>query len=78
MDRTDTVWGHASEVMVAEPLALRGADRRKRQREASSQDPRMSYIETLDLEDDLYDRLHLDRSAKLELGRRLAEAWRSR
>lgn len=38
----------------------------------------MSYIETLDLEDDLYDRLHLDRSAKLELGRRLAEAWRSR
>ena len=33
------------------------------------------YIDTLDLRPQLYDQLHFNKTAKLELGRRLADAW---
>ena len=38
-------------------------------------DPTFSYVNTLDLGPQLYDALHFNKSAKLELGRRLADAW---
>lgn len=38
-------------------------------------DPAFSYVNTLDLVPQLYDGLHFSKSAKLELGRRLADAW---
>ncbi len=38
-------------------------------------DPTFRYINTLDLQHWLYDQLHFNKSAKLEIGRRMADAW---
>jgi hypothetical protein len=38
-------------------------------------DPTFRYIDALDLRPRLYDKLHLNKSGKLELGRRLADVW---
>ncbi len=45
------------------------------QEEAAAADPLMTYFSNLDLQGQLYDGLHFDRQAKLELGRRFAQAW---
>ena len=39
--------------------------------------PRSRYIDTVDLRPQLYDGLHFNKAAKLELGRRMADAWLS-
>jgi hypothetical protein len=59
-------------------IAAAGARRdlvRKNQRAFVEQDPLASYVATLDMQSQLYDRLHFNKSAKLELGRRFAAAW---
>jgi hypothetical protein len=38
-------------------------------------DPRFAYIDTVDLRPALYDNLHFNKTAKLEIGKRLAEEW---
>ena len=38
-------------------------------------DSTFRYINTLDLRPQLYDQLHFNRLAKLELGRRMGDAW---
>jgi hypothetical protein len=38
-------------------------------------DPTFRYVDTLDLRPQLFDGLHFNKAAKLEIGRRLAEAW---
>lgn len=38
-------------------------------------DPTFRYINTLDLQPQLYDQLHFNKQAKLEIGRRMADAW---
>ncbi len=48
---------------------------RQQQSDLAASDPSFRYIDTLDLRPKLYDQLHFNKSAKLELGRRLAEAW---
>lgn len=37
--------------------------------------PAFRYVDTLDLVDQLYDNLHFNKRAKLEIGRRLADVW---
>jgi hypothetical protein len=59
-------------------IAAAGASRdivREQQARLPEQDQTFRYIDTLDLRSQLYDQLHFNKSAKLELGRRLAEAW---
>ncbi len=59
-------------------IAAPGANRdivRARQSALAAKDPSFRYIDTLDLEPLLYDKLHFNRSAKLTLGRRMADAW---
>lgn len=59
-------------------IAAAGPNRdlvRAGQSQLSATDPTFRYINTLDLRPQLYDQLHFNRLAKLELGRRLAEAW---
>lgn len=48
---------------------------RAEQSKLPATDPTFSYVSTLDLGPQLYDALHFNKSAKLELGRRLADAW---
>lgn len=48
---------------------------RDEQRACAERDPRATSFENLDLVPSLYDGVHFDRAAKLELGRRFAEAW---
>jgi hypothetical protein len=48
---------------------------RQQQSDLAASDPSFRYIDTLDLRPKLYDQLHFNKSAKLELGRRLADAW---
>lgn len=48
---------------------------RAQQSELPAIDPTFRYIDTLDLRPQLYDGLHFNKSAKLEIGRRLADAW---
>jgi hypothetical protein len=38
-------------------------------------DPTFRYVDTIDLRPHLYDQLHFNKTAKLELGRRLADVW---
>lgn len=61
-------------------IAADGATRdrvREQQGEVADGDPRMVYFSTLDLREQLYDKLHFDKAAKLEIGRRFATAWAS-
>lgn len=48
---------------------------REQQSRLPATDPTFRYVDTLDLRSQLYDRLHFSKSAKLELGMRLADAW---
>lgn len=48
---------------------------REQQARLPSLDPTFRYVDTLDLQPLLYDQLHFNKLAKLELGRRMAEAW---
>ncbi len=51
-------------------------DRVREEQEAMAEgDSLATYVSTLDLRDSLYDGLHFDRDAKLEIGRRIARAW---
>lgn len=70
---------HAGDMkMLVGGIAAAGESRdvvRVRQSVLPSLDPTFRYIDTLDLRGELYDQLHFNKSAKLELGRRLADAW---
>ena len=48
---------------------------RAQQSALPSLDPAFRYVDTLDLVDQLYDKLHFNKRAKLEIGRRLADTW---
>ena len=48
---------------------------RDRQSGLPATDPTFRYINTLDLQSQLYDQLHFNKSAKLKLGCRMADAW---
>ena len=48
---------------------------RAQQSALPASDARFRYIDTTDLQSQLYDGLHFNKAAKLELGRRMAEAW---
>jgi hypothetical protein len=59
-------------------IAAAGTNRdkvRAAQAALSAADPRFAYIDTVDLQTNLYDKLHFNKTAKLEIGKRLAEAW---
>jgi hypothetical protein len=59
-------------------IAAPGARRdivRSRQAALPAADPAFKYIDTLDLRPQLYDNLHFNKAAKLELGKRMAETW---
>lgn len=70
---------HAANMQVlVGGIAAPGASRdivRGQQANLPSQDARFRYVDTLDLQPRLYDQLHFNKTAKLELGRRLANAW---
>jgi len=64
--------------VVVGGIAAVGANRdivRDQQSRLSTTDPTFLYINTLDLRPKLYDQLHFNKSAKLELGSRMADAW---
>ncbi|MBT4667843.1 MAG: hypothetical protein HOB63_15125, partial [Opitutae bacterium] len=48
---------------------------RREQAAAADRNPSIEYIDNSDLQRQLYDRLHFDRQAKLEVGQRLAQRW---
>jgi sialidase-1 len=48
---------------------------RREQAAAAERNPSIEYIDNLDLQGQLYDRLHFDRQAKLEVGQRIAQRW---
>ncbi len=50
---------------------------REQQKALEKKNPDVRYIDTLDLQKLLYDNLHFNKTAKLEVGNRLAEAWLS-
>ena len=59
-------------------IAAAGAGRdivRAQQSALPAADPTFRYLDALDLRPQLYDGLHFNKPAKLELGRRLARAW---
>ena len=59
-------------------IAAPGADRdtvRAQQAALPTVDPSFRYINTLDLRPKLYDGLHFNKAAKLEIGRRMCEVW---
>jgi hypothetical protein len=59
-------------------IAAPGANRdivRSQQSALPALDPTFRYVDTLDLTGQLYDNLHFNKRAKLEIGRRLADAW---
>jgi hypothetical protein len=59
-------------------IAAAGPNRdivRDQQSRLPATDPSFLYISTLDLRPKLYDQLHFNKSAKLELGLRMADAW---
>lgn len=70
---------HAAEMkVVVGGIAAAGPNRdivRARQSHLPAVDRTFRYIDTLDLQPQLYDQLHFNKSAKLELGRRMADAW---
>jgi hypothetical protein len=59
---------------IAAPSARRDIVRAQ-QKALAANDPAFRYIDTLDLRPKLYDNLHFNKSAKLELGKRLADTW---
>lgn len=59
---------------IAAPGVRRDTVRGK-QKALPAEDKRFLYVDSLDLQGELYDNLHFNRKAKLELGRRMAEAW---
>ena len=64
--------------VVVGGIAAAGATRdivRARQSELARVDPTFRYVDTLDLRPQLYDKLHFNKPAKLELGLRMADAW---
>lgn len=68
----------ASMKVLVGGIAAPGASRdivRRQQANLPAQDARFRYVDTLDLQPLLYDQLHFNKTAKLELGRRLADAW---
>lgn len=48
---------------------------RAQQAALAAKDPDFAYIDTLDLRPQLYDNLHFNKAGKLEVGKRLADAW---
>ncbi len=59
-------------------IAAAGPNRdivRDRQSRLPATDSTFHYVNTLHLRSQLYDQLHFNKSAKLELGRRMADAW---
>lgn len=48
---------------------------RTKQAALATTDASFQYVDTLDLQAHLYDNLHFNKAAKLEIGRRMAEAW---
>jgi hypothetical protein len=75
--RIDLPHGSHMKVLVG-GIAAAGPNRdivRARQSELPTIDPTFRYIDTLDLRQQLYDQLHFNKSAKLELGLRMANAW---
>ena len=68
-------------VLLVGGIASGGARRdlvRREQAAAAERNPAIEYIDNLDLKSALYDGLHFNRTAKLELGRRIARAWLAR
>lgn len=68
----------ANMTMLVGGIAAAGASRdivRDQQSRLPATDPTFRYINTLDLRPQLYDQLHFNRSAKLELGVRMADLW---
>ncbi len=64
--------------LIVGGIAAAGGQRdvvRRGQAAAAGRHPAIEYIDNLDLQPKLYDRLHFDKEAKLELGRRMAERW---
>jgi hypothetical protein len=59
---------------IAAPSARRDLVRRQ-QAALPAADPRFLYVDTLDLRTSLYDNLHFNKAGKLEVGKRLADAW---
>lgn len=75
--RTDLPSASEMRVIVG-GIAAEGPNRdivRARQSELPAIDSTFRYIDTTDLRPRLYDRLHFNKVAKLELGRRMAETW---
>ena len=75
--RTDLPHAHGMKVLVG-GIAAPGPNRdtvRAQQAALPEADPAFRYIDTLDLRPLLYDNLHFNKFAKLELGRRMADAW---
>jgi hypothetical protein len=70
---------HAADMKVlVGGITAPGASRdivRGQQASLPAQDARFRYVDSLDLRPLLYDQLHFNKIAKLELGRRLADAW---
>ena len=61
-------------------IAAAGPNRdivRDQQSSLPATDSTFHYVNTLHLRSQLYDQLHFNKSAKLELGRRMADAWPS-
>ena len=59
---------------IATPGAKQDTVRRQ-QSELARSDPAFHYIDTLDLSSQTYDGVHFNKSAKLQIGRRMADAW---
>ena len=75
--RKDLPHAEAMKILVA-GIAAPGPRRdivRAQQSALPAADPTFRYVDTLDLAPHLYDQLHFDKTAKLEIGRRLADAW---
>lgn len=59
-------------------IAAPGVNRdivRAQQQALAASEPAFHYIDTLDLQPQLYDNLHFNKAAKLMIGRRIAAAW---
>lgn len=75
--RTDLPRATGMRVLVG-GIAAPGPNRdvvRAQQATLPALDPSFRYIDTLDLQSQLYDNLHFNKAAKLEIGRRLCRAW---
>ncbi|MCA9080184.1 MAG: exo-alpha-sialidase, partial [Planctomycetaceae bacterium] len=75
--RRDLPYAEEAKLLVG-GIATQGARRdmvRRQQAAVAESDPAIEYVDNIDLQGQLYDGLHFDRAAKLEVGRRLAERW---